>query len=121
MRDSPEGLINGARNTLRRYLDFTLCIIGGLSFLFGVAFAQESRSAYSSPIEWKIAVGCFVLMIICVMASRNRLTVLAVSVACPSAFLFLKFFSSRDVGALWRGAVFLALGMAILALRALSG
>jgi hypothetical protein len=121
MRDSSEGSVKGARKTPRYYVDFALSITGGLSFLFGVVLTQEIHATDSSPIDWKIAIGCFLLMCFGVVVSRRRLAVLAASVGCPSAFLFLKFFSSHDFGALWRGAIFLALSMAITVFGALFG
>jgi hypothetical protein len=102
------------RKTLTSYVDFALSVVAGICFLFGVASAQGIHSAYASVIEWKVAIGCFALMALCVIAGRRKLTVLVTAVALPSVFLFQKVWSSGDVGALWRGALFLALSFAVL-------
>jgi ABC-type Fe3+-siderophore transport system permease subunit len=107
-----------ARKTIRGYLDFALSIVGGMCFLFGVVFTQEMRSD-PSAIDGKIAIVCFVLMGLCVAAARSRVSVLVSAIALPSSFLLLKFWSSGDVGALWRGTVFLALSFAVLGVAAL--
>jgi hypothetical protein len=106
------------RKTFRWYVDFALSVIGGMCFLFGVVAAQEIHSPDGSIIDWKIAVGSFALLMACVMAARRRLSVLVSSITLPSAFLWLRFWSARDVGALWRGLLFLTLGFAVLALAA---
>ncbi len=108
------GVGRGDRKTLRWYIDFALSVVGGICFLFGVVATQEIHAPDTSAIDWKIAIGCFVLMAICVMAARRRLSVLVSSIALPSAFLFLKFWSSRDVAALRGGIEFLALSFAVL-------
>lgn len=103
----------------RGYLDFALSVMGGMCFLFGVVFTQEIYSPSVSAIDCKIAIGCFGLMGLCVAAARSKVNVLVSAIALPSAFLFLKFWSSGDVGALWRGIVFLALSFAVLGVAAL--
>ena len=90
-----------------------------MCLLFGVVFAQEIHVPEASAIDGKIAIVCFVLMGICIIAARDRLNVLVSCIALPSAFLFLKFWSSGDVGALWRGILFLALSFAVLAVAGL--
>jgi hypothetical protein len=99
--------------TLRSYADFALSVVAGMSFLFGVVFTQELPAPDASVIDWKIAIGCFVLMGLCVAAARSRVNVLASAIAVPSAFLFLKFSTSGDMGALWRGIVFFALSLVV--------
>jgi hypothetical protein len=87
--------------------------------MLGVAAAQEIHAPGASLFDWKIAIGCFVLTGICVMAARRRLSVLVSCIALPSAFLFLKLFSSGDAGAFWRGIGFLILSFAVLAVAVL--
>jgi hypothetical protein len=91
-----------------------------MCFLFGVVATQEIHAHDTSAIDWKIAVGCFVLMGLCVIAARRRLSVLVSSIALPSALLFLKFWSSGDGGALRGGIESLTLSFAVLALAALT-
>jgi hypothetical protein len=102
------------RQTPGWYIDVALSVVAGICFLFAVASAQEIHSAYASVIDRKVAIGCLALMGLCVIAARRRATVLFTSIALPSVFLFQKFFSSGDVGALWRGIEFLALSFAVL-------
>ncbi|HWY20664.1 MAG TPA: hypothetical protein VNX26_05545 [Candidatus Acidoferrum sp.] len=119
VRDQSRAHIAGQRKTPRDYFDFALSIVGGICLLFGVVFAQEIHAPDASALDGKIAIVCFVFMGICVIAARDRLSVLVSCIALPSAFLFLKFWSSGDVGALWRGIVFLALSFTVLAVGAL--
>jgi predicted membrane channel-forming protein YqfA (hemolysin III family) len=118
LRNQPSIVVAKHRKTFGQYLDFALSVVGGMCFLFGVVFTQEIH-APDAAVDRKIAIGCFILMGICVIAACDRLSVLTSSIALPSAFLFLKFWSSGDVGALWRGIVFLALSFAVLAIAAL--
>lgn len=90
-----------------------------MCFLFGVVATQEIHASDSSVIDGKIAVCCFVLMSFCVIAARRRLSVLVSSIALPSAFLFLRFWSSGDVKALQWAIAFQVVSYAVLAGAAL--
>lgn len=97
------------RGNVGWYRDLALGLISGLALMFGFIFASERFSGRGSSFDTKIALGCFTVILLCIVFSPNKRLILIGTLATPAAFALLKFFSSGNLAALA-----IALGMFVL-------
>ncbi len=68
------------------YWDFTLTVVAGIAVLFGEMFGMEAHSGRSA-FDLRVAVGCFALVVMCVLVAVNRLFVVGGAVMVPAALV----------------------------------
>jgi len=76
------------RRNLGWYRDLALGVTAGLSLILGAIFAIELYSGHGSAFDWKICLGCIVVIVFCIFVSPNKSTILVGAIATPAALLF---------------------------------
>jgi hypothetical protein len=94
------------RSALGWYRDFALGVTSGISLIFGVVFALVAHSRRGSSFDLNVSLGCFAVVVLCILVSPQKSTVFAGTIATPAAFVLLKFMTT---GALRPLLVFLGL------------
>jgi hypothetical protein len=94
------------------YLNFTLAVVGGVAVLSGEIYGMEAYSG-KNPFDLKVAIGCFVLLGICVLLSKNRTFVLCVSLMVPAVLIWPHALMAKDRGVLVFYFVSQAIGLLI--------
>jgi uncharacterized membrane protein len=93
-------------------------VIAGFAFLFGEIYGMEAYSG-KSPFDLKVAVGCFALVGICVLLSRNRILALACSIMIPAVLVGPRAFLAHDRAVMNFYFASLAIGLLVIVVGAL--
>lgn len=94
------------------YLNFILAVLGGFAVVYGEIYGTEAYSG-GNPFDLKVAIGCFVLLGICVLLSKNRTFVLGVSLMVPAVLIWPHALLAKDRGVLVFYFVSQAIGLLI--------